>query len=273
MKIYPILILNISILLSGGVVAQDDDALAEMARKAQDPLGDVKAIMTDNTIAFNGGSDDETTYGFQIQPVYSIDNQTSWNMIARAVIPVIGVEPGVVVPPIGPEPRPDSDSTWGISDSIVQYFFSPKSDATWKWGIGPQVSLRTRTGDRQAGPGWGAGVAAVVFGGVGNWALGTIGMQHWGQDDYSVGTLQVIAMYNFESMPGTYLGYNNSITYNWEADSGNKLTLPLGVTFGRTLLLGNGDGLDLNIGAYKLSERPENASEWQAKFGVSYYFN
>jgi hypothetical protein len=68
----------------------DDAALAEMARKAQGPLGDVKAIMTDNTIAFDGGEDgDDTSYGFQIQPVYAIKNDTSFNMIARAVIPIV----------------------------------------------------------------------------------------------------------------------------------------------------------------------------------------
>jgi hypothetical protein len=46
----------ICLLLAGTrVQAQDDDALAEFARKAQDPLGDVKALMTDNAIAFDGG--------------------------------------------------------------------------------------------------------------------------------------------------------------------------------------------------------------------------
>jgi hypothetical protein len=29
--------------------------------------------------------------------------------------------------------------------------------------------------------------------------------------------------------PGTYLGYNNSITYNWNAESDDRLTLPLGL--------------------------------------------
>ena len=48
------------------VFAQDEDAIAAMAKKAQDPLADVKAIMTDNTIAFGGGNDDDTSYGFQI---------------------------------------------------------------------------------------------------------------------------------------------------------------------------------------------------------------
>ncbi len=46
---------------------------AEMARKLQDPLANIKAVMTDNTIGFNTGDGDGTSYGFQIQPVYSID--------------------------------------------------------------------------------------------------------------------------------------------------------------------------------------------------------
>jgi hypothetical protein len=109
---------------------------------------------------------------------------------------------------------------------------------------------------------------------VGNWSLGAIAMQHWGEeDDFSRATVQGIVTYNFESMPGAYIGYNNAATYNWKADSGNELTLPLGLTVGRTILLGNGDGLDFSVGAYDLVERPENAPEWQLKLGLSYFFN
>lgn len=276
MKITQRVILGVLILCMSPAVAMADgaaDAAAEMARKAQDPLGDVKAIMTDNTIGFGGGPEDDTAYGFQIQPVYAIENDTSFNMIARAVIPVIGVEPGVTVPPIGPEPRPEDGNKWGLSDIILQYFFSPKATEGIKWGIGPQVSLRTRSSDRQAGAGWGGGAAAVIFGGMGNWALGAVAFQHWGQDNFSLLSVQPIVMYNFESITGAYIGYNNSIAYNWNADSGDKLTLPLGLTIGRTMLLGNGDGLDLSIGAYDLVERPEEGPEWQFKFGISYFFN
>ena len=205
-----------------GAHAQDNEALLEMARKAQDPLGNVKALMTDNTIAFDGGPTDDTSYNFQFQPVYAIDNPTRFNIIARAVIPVIGVDPGVVYPPIGPDPRPPNGDNWGLSDIMLQYFFSPKSDAGVKWGVGPQASLRTRSSDRQAGPGWGGGVAGVIFGGVGDWALGAIGMQHWGEDGFSLGTVQATAIYNLPSIPGAYVGYNNSISYNWDASSGNR---------------------------------------------------
>ena len=210
------------------------------ARKAADPLGDVKALMTDNTIAFGGGeSEDDITYGFQLQPVYAMPTD-KLNMILRAVVPIIGVEPGVVVPPIGGEPRPADDSMWGLSDTIVQYFFSPKSEGSTKWGIGPQVSLETHTSDRTAGPGWGGGLAGVIFGGGGPWSI----------------------------------GYNNSISYNWNVeDSSNALTAPLGLTFGKALVLGSGDYLDLSIGAYPLVARPERAPQWQLKLGLSYFFN
>jgi len=263
-----------AVLQAASAAAENAEALAEMARKAQDPLADVKALMTDNTIAFGGGpGGDDTSYGFQIQPVYSIPNETRFNMIARAVIPVVGVEPGVQIPPLGPETRPASGSLWGLSDIILQTFFSPKTKAAVKWGIGPQVSLKTRTSDRQAGPGWGAGVAGVVFGGFGNWALGMVAFQHWGQEDnFNMASFQPIINYNLESIPAAYIGYNNSITYNWDADS-KKLTLPLGLTVGRTFLLSSGDGLDLSIGAYALVERPQDAPKWQLKLGASYFFN
>ncbi len=258
---------------SSHAVAQELSAAEEAARKAADPLGDVRAIMTDNTFAFGAGKDgDDTTFGFQLQPVYAIPTE-KMNMILRAVIPIIGVEPGAVVPPIGSEPRPEDGSQWGVSDAIIQYFFSPKSDGSLKWGIGPQVSLETHSSERSAGPGWGGGVAAVVFGGAGQWSIGGILMQHWGAGgDFSLMTLQPIVMYMPKSIPGAYIGYNNSMTYDWKAeDSNDALTVPLGLTLGKTIVLGSGDFVDLSVGAYPLAVRPDGAASWQLKLGFSYF--
>jgi len=245
----------------------------EAARKASDPLGNVKALMTDNTIAFKAGeSKDDTSYAFQLQPVYAIPTEKV-NMIARAIVPIAGLEPGVVAPPIGSEPRPDRGSTWGVSDVMLQYFFAPKSDGAWKWGAGPMVSLKTRTSDRVAGPGWGGGVAGVVFSGSGQWSYGALAMQVWGEDDFSILTFQPIAIYMLPSIPGAYIGYNNAMTYDWSAKRGNAFTLPLGLTVGKAVVRSNGDFWDLSVGAYALAVRPDNAPSWQLKLGVSYFFN
>ena len=254
--------------------AQELSALEEAARKASDPLGNVKAIMTDNTVAFQAGEDkDDTTFAFQIQPVYAIPNETKLNMIARAVLPIIGIEAGAVAPPLGWEPRPEDGSTWGIGDTLVQYFFSPKTDGSFKWGIGPQVSLKTHTSDRTAGAGWGGGLAGVVFGGSGQWSYGAIAMQLWGEDDFSVFTLQPIVMRLLKSMPGAYIGYNNAMTYNPKSKSDDKWAVPLGLTFGKAVVFKSGDFMDLSVGAYPMAVRPEGAPSWQFKFGISYFFD
>jgi hypothetical protein len=65
----------------------------EMARTLQDPLANVKALMTDNDVNFNTGSkDDEVSYGFQLQPVYAIPfEKRGFNLVNRAVIPILGI--------------------------------------------------------------------------------------------------------------------------------------------------------------------------------------
>ena len=82
------LILVVTCVFPLKAVAED---AAEMARKMQNPLASIKAIMTDNTIGFDTGSDDGTSYGFQIQPVYAIDlEEGGFTFIPRAVLPVSG---------------------------------------------------------------------------------------------------------------------------------------------------------------------------------------
>jgi hypothetical protein len=94
-----------------------------------------------------------------------------------------------------------------------------------------------------------------------------------GEHDYSVTTIHPIVFYNIASFPGAYIGYNNSIIYNWNADSGDRWQVPLGLTLGRTVAVGKkGYALNLSIGAYDLVERPTGGADWQLKFGISLFF-
>jgi len=137
---------------------------AEMARKLQDPLANIAALMTDNDILFKTGNDD-TSYSCQFQPVYAFDfPEKGFTFLPRAVMPIIGAAPESDLPRLG-EPRPSGGgTTWGLGDIVTQFFFSPKTKSSWKWGIGPQLSWKTRTDDKVGGPGWGAGAAGVLVG-------------------------------------------------------------------------------------------------------------
>ena len=232
----------------------------ELARKAQDPLANISAVQFDMSSKFNVGPDNDTAYSALVQPVYAISTEKI-NYIPRAIIPVIGA-PNTT--------RGNSDVTWGMGDIIGQLFISPKTEGTWKWGIGPQVSFETRTDDALAGPGWGGGLAGVLVGGFGNIASATIVNHLWGTDgDYSTTTVNPMIYYNFESIPGLSLSYQGVITYDWKAEnSSDRLTIPLGLQIGKMIDLGGGWGIEPDLGAYVMPVRAEGAADWEVKASI-----
>ncbi len=241
----------------------------EMARLLQDPLASISALMTDNTVNFGTGTDELTGYNFQLQPVYSISFDT-FNFIPRGVVPIVGAPGGADFPNLGPPQPPGPDVKWGLSDIMVQTFFNPKSASDWKWGVGPQFSFKSRTSERVAGPGWGSGLGAVMVGGAGDFAFAFLTNQHWSFDgDFSLMTVQPMIFYNIPSLPGATIHFNNSITIDWKATSGNKWTVPLGLGVSQTLDMGGGYALDLSIGGYGIAVRPEAGPRWQLKFGIT----
>ena len=242
---------------------------AEIAKSLQDPLASIAALMTDNTINFNTGNPEEITgYNFQLQPVYAVPGKT-FNFIPRAVIPIIGVPGGANWPNLG-QPEPSSGTTWGLSDIILQTFFNPKGEGAWKWGIGPQFSLKTRTDSLVAGPGWGAGVGGVLVGGAGNFSFAFLLNHHWGESNFSVTSLQPMIFYNRPSLPGFAISYNNTITLDWNGARGNEWQVPLGLSVSQAFQVGGGHGIDLLLGFYGMAARPEGAPSSQIKFMISW---
>jgi len=255
--------------LSGTALAQGACDAKCLAEKTQNPLANVRAVMTDNTVVF--GTAGGTAYGFQIQPVQSIPTGMGFNMIARGIIPIVGAPTGAGLPKLGglTPGSPGASTEWGLSDTVAQVFFAPDTPGTIKYGFGPQVSFRTRTSDVVAGPGWGAGPSFVFFGSAGQVSYGALLGHHWGQGGYSLSTVQPILMYNIEAVSGAYVGYNNAITYDWSIGGGRRWQMPLGLTVGYTLPLDGGYALDMSVGAYSLAVKPDGGGDWQLKFGVS----
>ena len=261
--------LGLALLMASPLPALAQDA-AEMARKLQDPLANIKALMTDNDINFNSGND-ETGYGFQLQPVYAVPFEKVI-LINRAVIPILGMPPQSQRPIVGEPLPPGGDYTWGLSDSVLQFFFSPRTDSAWKWGVGPMLSLKTRTNDRLAGPSWGAGPIGVLVGGSGNVATAFIGGHLWGQQDgFSLTFLQPMIFYNIGD-DGWTIHYNNIISYDWNASSGNAWTVPLGLGVSKAIAFQSGVGLEPVLGYYYNAARPEGAADHTIKWAVTLLF-
>ncbi len=265
-------------LLTGVLISHPDhvfacDAACQAARKAANPLADTKALITDNTIAFRTGTNDDDSYNFQLQPVYSVPLENA-SLVLRGIIPIQGVQPGAVLPPGIVDPSPDDDLTWGIGDSTVQAFYAPTPGPSGiALGYGLQVSMPTHTNDALAGAGWGAGPAFVVFGQAGELSWGAVIAHMWGEDDFSVSILQPILNYGLGE--GWYVGYNNVISYNWNASGNDEAwAVPLGLTAGKTSIINESKGtaMDVSLGYYVLERKPDGGPDRQVKIGLSFFF-
>jgi len=104
-----------------------------------------------------------------------------------------------------------------------------------KFGFGPQVSLRSRTDESVGRTGWGAGAAAVAYGFAGNLSYGAIFGHRWGQDSFSLSTIQPIVFYNTDLL-------------DWSGKAGDRWQMPVGLAVGKTLALDGSYAVDVNLG-------------------------
>lgn len=270
--LYFLLILN---LLSLESYAQESStSLEELARAAQDPLASIAALVSDNTINFGTGTNDDTAYIFQLQGVYSVTTSIGFNIIPRVILPIIGAPKGSELPILEPGGG-GSDTTWGLGDSMAQIFIAPSGGSgNWKWGIGPQFSFATHTKNDLKGPDWGAGAGGIVIGNLGNFSLGGLLSNHWSFDgNFNTLSFQPMVYYNFPSLPGVSLSYSPTITADWELDTSDRWTIPVGLGVGKTFLLGNkGHAVDISVGGYGVPVRPDGGPKAQMKLTMFFIF-
>ena len=204
-----------------GIIDEGEDRVAELARAAQNPVASMISLPFQNNTDFNFGPDDETLNVLNIQPVLPFEFNDDWNLITRTIIPVVS-QPGL---------RPGQDRSTGIGDTLFTAFMSPKNSGKWIWGAGPAILLPTNTNDRLGGDEWGAGPSFVALTMPGNWVIGSLVSNVWdiGADDgneISQFTWQYFVNYNMKN--GWYLTTSPIITANWEADSNQRWTIPIG---------------------------------------------
>ena len=81
--------------------------------------------------------------------------------------------------------------------------------------------------------------------------------------------LEPFINYNLDN--GWYLISDMVITADWEAASGQKLTVPIGGGVGKLLKVGQ-QAMNIRGEAYYNIERPDNAPEWTIGFTVQLLF-
>jgi hypothetical protein len=118
--------------------AQQGDSLREAA---QNPIADLISVPFQNNTNFDIGRSENTQNVLNIQPVYPVRLNESWNLITRPILPVISQPPffsGRELTALEQSFGPGiGDTEFGLGDLTPEFFFSPRKPIR----LGPGTNL------------------------------------------------------------------------------------------------------------------------------------
>jgi hypothetical protein len=259
-------VVALAAMVFAAATAQAEMSAEELAKLAQNPVGNLISVPFQNNTNFNVGPYSGTQNVLNIQPVIPISVNKDWNIITRTILPVVSM-PSLAV---------GDDRTNGLGDTTFTAFVSPAQPDGLIWGAGPVFQLPTDTQDL-GNKNWGMGASAVVLKlEKGNpWVYGVLVNNVWSLTSdkrggaYSNGIIQPFVNYNFPE--GFYLTSAPIATVNWKADSGQQWTVPVGGGVGKIFHIGK---LPVNtqLSAYYNVVHPDNAANWQIRAQVQFMF-
>jgi hypothetical protein len=248
--------------------------LEEISAKLDNPLSDLWMIwMQNDRMRYNGdlSSRNRTIDVKYFEPVISIPLADKWSLVNRPVITRIDAQvPDINLPEdlagLGGTPGGgdfgggnlagfaetllnnadwDNQSAWG--DLILLSMISPQNLPTVgngkvAWGVGATTMWPTASKDLFGTEKYSAGPAALGLYMGKKWKFGALGQQWWSyagkgdREDVSRMNLQYFWFYNLGNL--WQIGAAPNITANWEADSDNRWTVPLGIGVNKTVKIG-----------------------------------
>jgi len=231
--------------------------LGQIGAKLANPLGDLWAlVMSFNMPQFYDGDantgDPQLGATTVLQPILPIplygSGDGEWRMVTRPIIPIIWSKPI-------PTGFDEFDDTGGLGDIQLPFTFNlPERYAgNFLLGAGPVGLFPSATDDDLGQDQWALGPAVVLGYKTKFLTTGIFPNYFWkvgssGQDkdmpDVNQGSLLYFLILN---LPDAWqVGFNPTITYNHQADSGNKWTVPVGLFAAKTIKIGK---LPVNIKA------------------------
>ncbi|MGH9484082.1 MAG: neuromedin U [Terriglobales bacterium] len=253
---------------TGPGAAGATDATA-LAKKLQNPIGDLYSFPFQSNTNFNYGPHKGTQEILNIQPVIPVHVNEDWNVITRAILPLIwqpSLQPAQTVP-------------FGTGPITFSAFLSPSRPVNgWLWGIGPVIQAPTISSATLGSNLWGGGPTGVVVYMGGPWVAGLLVNNVWsfggtagrGGTRYNNFLAQPFVNYNFNG--GWYVGTSPVIIANWLTAGDKAWTLPVGAQVGRVVKIGGKLPINVSLGAYYNALRPEFGSTWQMRTQITVLF-
>ena len=251
--------------------------LAEIDRKLNNPLTSLWSLtFQNNTTVHTGDRIDDSEYSnnlfFQPFIPVALGEEETVMLTMRPVFPLV-TEPVFE----NPDDRSSSDHDTGLGDIQLMTLAGPNDADGLVWGGGLTFKFPTASEDTLGAGKYQAGPAVMLFYMGKPWVAGILG-QHWesfaGDDDRSDTSRTDLQYIIRRSIPGAMsIGMGPTVTINWEADSGNQLTLPIGLGITKTTRWGK---LPVKLRAeahYAVIEPDDYGNTWNFRLQVTPVIN
>ena len=233
--------------------------MEKLAQQTNNPIGPVWLLINQNDTTLIEGdllSDTKVVNVTKIMPVLPVPILGgTWNLVVRPVIQIvsvplkssvgslIGVGPTNITsnPGLASLAAQPFGRTTGLGDSVLLTIAGPNSDDGWIMAFGATQIFPTATDDILGQGKWQAGPAGLLvrlgkdYGGLGieNWNIGALPQQWWSYagDDNRRETNQMDIQYfiNWKMNATQLVGMTPNISIDWKADSGQKVSFPVGL--------------------------------------------
>ena len=209
---------------------------------------------------------EEWVYNLYFQPVMPVSLTKDLNLITRPVITLYNSVPF----PTGPD---SSDRKTTFGDMILAQVLSPAGTEPWIFGVGPTWIFPTAGSDFtgqgkwQIGPAVGGGYITDKF------MIAALVQQWWSfagdadrKDTNQMNILPLIYRFFGE---GWSVGYSGNILADWKARSGERWTVPLGLSVAKVVMIGGKLPVQIQIGGQYFVERPTGGPEWNVQLQIT----
>jgi len=242
---------------------------SDIAKESENPIGNLTILPFENYTNFQVGPNKGTQNILEFEPVVPVHLNADWNLINRAVIPVVW----------NPDLSPFPSVPQAFAPTDYSAFLSPRNPINgWTVGAGPIVQLPTATSPTVGSSVWGLGPTAVVVkttehivaGALVNnvWSLGGVASGPGGKR-YATFLLEPFFNYNFGH--GWFVSSAPLITADWDTP-GRKWTVPVGLVGGRIIKLGGKLPVKLSLGGYYNVVTPQYGARWTIQSVVAVIF-
>jgi hypothetical protein len=242
--------------------------LAEIDRKLNNPLTSLWSLtLQNNTSAKNGDAIDGTEYSnnlfFQPFLPFEVGPEGQAMLTFRPVFPL------VTQPVFDPDVRSSSGHETGLGDIQLLTLAGPARAGGAVWGVGATFIFPTAGEDALGQGKYQAGPAGMLFYMGKPWTLGLLA-QHWasfaGDGDRAETSRSDIQYVVRRSIPHAMsVGMGPTVSIDWEGDSGNQVTFPVGLGVTKTSRWGK-TPVKLRVEVHYSLVKPEDyGTEWNLR--------